>query len=156
MKLTESSYTPSQAIGIDLYWKYPRKYSSCIMSYSFNPESGLIIVFSEIVGPSGSIVLRLALDTGATGTMNVAPLITIGYDPSLAPDRVQVTTGSGVEYAPRFLISQFKALGQERYQFPVLAHTLPPSANIDGLLGLDFPREQDLYISFQRGSISLE
>jgi len=82
------------------------------MSYSFNPESGLVIVSSEIFGPSGSIVLRLALDTGATGTMiNVAPLITVGYDPSLAPDRVDVTTGSGVEYAPRFLISKLQALG---------------------------------------------
>ena len=76
------------------------------MSYSFNPQRGLVIVQAELFGPSGSIVLRLALDTGATGTMiNVAPLTTIGYDPSLAPDRVQVTTGSGVEYAPRIAIA---------------------------------------------------
>ena len=63
------------------------------MTYSFNAHRGLVIIPTEVVGPSGSIVLRLALDTGATATMmNVAPLTTVGYDPSLAPERVQVTT----------------------------------------------------------------
>ena len=67
------------------------------MNYTFDAQRGLVIVQAELFGPTGSIVLRLALDTGATGTMiNVAPLTAIGYDPSLAPDRVQVTTGSGV------------------------------------------------------------
>ena len=126
------------------------------MNYPFNAQRGLIVIQAEIQGPSGSIVLRLALDTGATGTMiNVAPLITIGYDPSLTPDRVQVTTGSGVEYAPRLSVLRIKAMGQERQHFPVLAHTLPPSASIDGLLGLDFLRGQTLRIDFQRGVIVL-
>lgn len=59
------------------------------MSYSFNPQRILVVVQAELFGPSGSIVLRLALDTGATGTMiNIAPLTTIGYDASLAPERV--------------------------------------------------------------------
>ena len=97
-----------------------------------------------------------ALDTGATGAMvNVAPLATIGYDPSLVPDRVQVTTGSGVEFAPRIWVSRIKALGQERGNFPVLAHTLPPSASIDGVLGLDFLRAQVLNIDFRQGTITL-
>ncbi len=124
------------------------------MSYSFNPQRGLVVVQAELFGPSGSIVLRLALDTGATGTMiNVAPLTTIGYDPSLAPDRVQVTTGSGVEYAPRITVTRIKAMGQERSHFPVLAHTLPPSASVDGLLGLDFLRGQIVNIDFRQGTI---
>ncbi len=59
------------------------------MSYSFDPKHGLVVVHAEIFGPFGSIILSLALDTGATGTMiNIAPLIAVGYDPSLAPDRV--------------------------------------------------------------------
>ena len=126
------------------------------MKYLFNPEHGLVIVQTEVFGPSGSIVLRLALDTGATGTMiNVAPLTAVGYDPSLAPDRVQVTTGSGVEFAPRVSVTQIKAMGQERSRFPVLAHTLPPSASVDGLLGLDFLRGQIVKIDFRQGKISL-
>jgi hypothetical protein len=46
-------------------------------------------------------------------------------------------------------------MGQERNHFPVLAHTLPPSASVDGLLGLDFLREQVIQIDFRQGIISL-
>jgi predicted aspartyl protease len=85
------------------------------VSFTFNARRGLIIVRAELFGPSGSIVLRLALDTGATATMvNVGPLAAVGYDPSLAVARVQVTTGSGVEYVPRIEVSRIKVLGQER------------------------------------------
>jgi predicted aspartyl protease len=127
------------------------------VSYSFDPQRGLIVVEAEVFGPSGSIVLRLAVDTGATGTMiNVAPLTAVGYDASLAPDRVQVTTGSGVEFAPRLIVVRMKAMGQDRSNFGVLAHTLPPSASVDGLLGLDFFRGHILSIDFRRGKISLD
>ena len=92
-------------------------------------------------GRVGSAVLRLALDTGATGSVvNVGMLVAIGYDPALVPDRVQVTTGSGVEFVPRVRLDRILALGQERTGFPVLGHTLPPSAGVDSLLGLDFFR----------------
>ena len=71
----------------------------------------MIIVRSELFGPSGIIILRLALDTGATSTMiSVGPLAAVGYDPSLVSDRVQVTTGSGVEFVPRIQISRLTAL----------------------------------------------
>jgi hypothetical protein len=56
------------------------------MSPAFDPHQGLIIVNTEIVGESGSAVLRLALDTGATTTLiNAAMLLSIGYDPALSP-----------------------------------------------------------------------
>src|SRR5437867_6923759 len=102
------------------------------MSFSFNPNQGLIIVQAELVGPSGSAILRLALDTGATGTLvNIGMLVSIGYDPALSPDRVQVTTGSGVEFVPRINLSKISTLGQEHFIFPILCHTLPPSTNVD-------------------------
>ena len=84
-------------------------------------------------------VLRLGLDTGATSTVvNVAMLAAIGCDPARAADRAEVTTGIGVEFASRIELKRLTALGQERFGFPVLGHTLPPSAGVDGLLGLDF------------------
>lgn len=82
-------------------------------------------------------------------------LVSIGYDPALVPDRIQVTTGSGVEYLPRVTLSKMAVLGQERARFPVLCHTLPPSAGIDGLLGLDFVRGKTVMIDFRAGQISL-
>jgi predicted aspartyl protease len=99
----------------------------------------------------------LAVDTGATSTLvNVAMLVAIGCEPALAADRVQVTTGSGVEFAPRVELQRLAALGQERFEFPVLGHTLPPSAGVDGLLGLDFFRGLRLTIDFRAGQLDLD
>ena len=126
------------------------------MSNAFNAQHGLIIVRAEVFGPTGSIVVRLALDTGATGTLaNVGLLTSIGYDVSAASDRVQITTGNGVEYVPRIVVSRLRTLGQERATFPILSHTLPPSASIDGLLGLDFLRGHELYLDFRSGYLAL-
>jgi hypothetical protein len=109
------------------------------MSLPFEPTHGLIIMHAAVDGPSGSAVLRLALHTGATGTLiNVGMLVALGYDSALIPERIQVTTGSGVEFVPRVALDKIVALGQERTNFPVLGHTLPLSAGIDGVLGLDF------------------
>ena len=126
------------------------------MSFPFDSQQGLIVIRTELWGPAGSIVLRLALDTGATGTVvNIGMLVTIGYDPALAPDRIQITTGSGVEFVPRVTLDKMTALGQERTDFPVMGHTLPPSAGIDGLLGLDFFRGQSLALDFRTGQVTL-
>jgi hypothetical protein len=126
------------------------------MSLSFDPRQGLIVVRAELWGPTGSAILQLALDTGATGTLvNVGMLVAVGYDPALAPDRFQVTTGSGVEFVPRITLDKIVTLEQERQGFPVLGHTLPPSAGVDGLLGLDFFRGQTLTIDFRAGEIKL-
>jgi hypothetical protein len=70
--------------------------------------------------------------------VNVAMLVAIGYDPALESDKVQVTTGSGVEFAPRVELRRMTALGRERYGLQVLGHTLPPGTGVDGLMGLDF------------------
>ncbi len=106
------------------------------MSIDFDPRDGLIIVSAELTGPTGTAILRLALDTGATGTLiNASMLVAVGYDLALAPERIETTTGSGVEFAPRTAVSRISALGHTREDFPILGHTLPPSAGVDGLLG---------------------
>ena len=126
------------------------------MSVAFNAASGLVLIGAELEGPTGAALVRLAVDTGATATLlNVAILVAVRYDPALAPSRVQVTTGSGVEYAARLTVSRLRALGQERTGFSVLGHTLPPSAGVDGLLGLDFMRGPALSIDFRRGLVDL-
>jgi len=126
------------------------------VSHSFNPRHGLILVRAELSGPRGAGTLTLARDTGATTTtINAGLLVAVGYDPSSAPARVEMTTGSAVEYAPRFPVSRIMALGQERVDFPVIAHTLPPSASVDGLLGLDFFRGQELNLNFRTGVVVL-
>ena len=124
------------------------------MSFPFHPNQGLVVVRAEVFGASGSAVLQLALDTGATSTVvSIEMLVAIGGDPALAPERVQVTTGSGIAFAPRVVLDKISALGQERTQFPVLGHTLPASAGVDGLLGLDYFRGGCLTIDFRAGQM---
>lgn len=127
------------------------------MSFSFDPEDGLVVVNVELKGPSGSAVLRLALDTGATRTLvNAALLMSIGYDPAASSDRYEMTTGSGVEYVPQIIVSEVKALGQKRSDFAVWCHTLPPSTGVDGVLGVDFFRRRILKIDFRAAKLSVE
>jgi len=117
----------------------------------------LIVVRAELTGPTGSGILQLALDTGATSTLiNVAMLVAIGYDPALTTERVKVTTGSGVEFAPRVELQRLTALRQERYGREVLGHTLPPSTGVDGLLGLDFFRGLRLNVDFRTGHLRID
>ena len=71
------------------------------MSLSFNPQKGLIIIPTRLWGPQGDSVVRLALDTGATGSMiNWDILVLLGYDPAAVQSRIQMTTGSSVEFVP--------------------------------------------------------
>ncbi|MCY3022859.1 MAG: retropepsin-like aspartic protease [Planctomycetota bacterium] len=127
------------------------------MSRPFSPAAGLVVVQTRLVGPGGTVLARLALDTGATGSMlNWDIAVLLGYDPAASPNRVQVTTGSGVEFAPRIAIESVEALGQARRDFPVLCHTLPPSATVDGLLGLDFLRGNRLVVDFRTGVVELD
>jgi predicted aspartyl protease len=125
------------------------------MTVPFRPHRGLIIVDAEVEGPTGNKVVHLALDTGATRTLiNQRLLVSVGYDP-VAARQVPFTTGSGGAVAPRIPLSKFKALGQERTNFLVICHTLPPNVAADGLLGLDFFRGQSLTIDFRNGLITL-
>jgi predicted aspartyl protease len=126
------------------------------MSLVFDPSKGLIVVPTRLFGPSGDTVVRLALDTGATtSVVNQDVIVFLGYDPAIAPDRVQMTTGSSVEFVARIKLEKLQALGQERLDFPVLCHTLPPTATVDGLLGLDFFRGLELIIDFRLGTVTL-
>ena len=125
------------------------------MMATFNPSRGLIVIPTRLFGQQSDSIVRLALDTGATHSMiNWDIAVFLGYDPASSDQRIQVTTGSGVEYAPRILIKQMEALGRIKNDFPVLCHTLPPSATVDGLLGLDFFRGACMSIDFKNGQVT--
>jgi len=127
------------------------------MSLGFDSQAGLIVVPTKLYGPTGDVVVRLALDTGATTSMvNWDLLVLVGYDPAVVTARIQVTTGSGVEFVPRLEIEKIEALGQTRQRFSVLCHTLPPSAIVDGVLGLDFVRGRRLTVDFRQGVVDLD
>lgn len=126
------------------------------MSYSFAPRQGLIVVETEVEGPSGNVVLRLALDTGATDTLiNRTMLLLAGYDPAQASAFRRITTAGGATTVPQLALTRISALGHDCAGFLVLCHSLPPGTGVDGLLGLDFLRGKTLTVDFRSGSLTL-
>jgi predicted aspartyl protease len=125
--------------------------------FPFNPKRGLIRVQVDLSGPAGQTVVYLALDTGATSTLiGLGALQLAGYDPTVVGQKMQIITGSGTVQAYRLPVASLAALGQTRTGFPVIAHTLPPGASVDGVLGLDFLRGNVLTIDFIQGEINLD
>jgi len=111
------------------------------MSHRFNLQQRLIVIPVRLSGPAGDTIVHLALDTGASGSLvNTEVMVLLGYDPATAPERMQITTGSGIEFCARLSIERIEAVGRTLERFPLLCHTLPPSTQLDGLLGLDFFR----------------
>ncbi len=127
------------------------------MSQVFDPRHGPILVQAEVTGPDRSLALQLILDTGATTSLlNETVLLALGYDLAGVTDRAQMTTGSLVASVPKVILTRLTALGRHRFGFPVLAYTLPVSASVHGLLGLDFLRDGVLTIDFRAGQITLK
>lgn len=127
------------------------------MSLHFDPEAGAVIVPARLLGPDAEVVARLALDTGATlSVLNWELVVFLGYDPGILPARIQIVTASSVEFVPQIAIEQIETLGKERRNFPVLCHSLPPSATVDGLLGLDFFRGERLVLDFRAGTVTVD
>jgi predicted aspartyl protease len=124
------------------------------MKIKFDASQGLIVIPTRLYGSQGDTIVRLALDTGATSSMiNWDIAVLLGYDPASVKERIQITTGSGVEFAPRITMKKIEVMGRSLENFLMLCHTLPPSSTVDGLLGLDFFRGERLILDFQLGIV---
>jgi Aspartyl protease len=126
------------------------------VTFSFHPARGLIPVPVDLKGPAGQTLVRLALDTGATGTMiGLAPLQLVGYDPTSMGLPISANTAGGVIQAYRLPVLALTGLGQTRNNFLVAARDLPLGSSVEGVLGLDFLRGNILTIDFIQGAITL-
>ncbi len=127
------------------------------MKFSFKPDYGLIYVRVGISRGDREAILNLALDIGASATIiSSKKLLEVGYDLDKPEDEIYITTGSGLIFVPKLTIEKLTALGKTKEKFTVIAHDLPPTASVDGVLGLDFLRENILTIDFKQGFIELE
>jgi clan AA aspartic protease (TIGR02281 family) len=117
-----------------------------------DPNAPIIIVSVEIGGESGSKLVDMALDTGATYVMipwQVAEAL--GHDPAVSTRRVNLTTASSVEIAPLITLRWVRALDQEFTDVDAACHDLPPGSRVQGLLGLSFLKYFDVDLHFLRG-----
>lgn len=127
------------------------------MKFPFKSDYGLIFIEARLQGIEKDVALILALDTGATGTVISAKrLDEAGYNLKNFDDEIYITTGSDVITVPKIEIENLTALGKSKENFAVIAHDLPPSASVDGVLGLDFLRGSILTVDFVEGEIELE
>jgi hypothetical protein len=127
------------------------------MSFPFNPHGGLIIVPVTLGGPQREVIVELALDTGATATViNQNALQYAGFQLDEAGRPAEIATGSGIESVPEVRLDSIHALGKAETDFSILCHSFPPSATVDGVLGLDFLRGERLVIDFRAGLLALE
>lgn len=123
----------------------------------FDQTRGPIVVPAAIWGPRTGADALLLLDTGALSTVISIELVEhIGYDVAQAPQPVRIITASRVQRAHRVPVAKVMALGKERRDFPVIAHTLPPVARVDGVLGLDFFRGHRLIVDLREGWVRLD
>lgn len=126
--------------------------------FSLPKSESLILVNAELTGPTGSIFVTLALDTGCTRTV-IQPgyLRAIGYVPERDGKPLQVLTASKLEKAYSLKVKGFSALGRVVSDLAITAQPLPPAFQIDGLLGLNFFKKLKgrLIIDFGSEEISL-
>jgi predicted aspartyl protease len=126
------------------------------VTFAFDPTKGLILVEAEIAGPTTSVAVQLALDTGATDSfLDESWLAIAGYTPADATNKFDVLTASGTISVFEVPLTSLTALGQTRTIFPIQAHSFPPGTSHDGVLGLDFLRGNVLTLDFTRGQITL-
>jgi len=127
------------------------------MKFNFDKKTGLILVPVTIKGSIKIVEAVFAVDTGAsTSLVNFDVLQNAGYSKKDAIETTTITTGSRIEHVHIFKVGSIKALDLIRRNFEVISHDLPITTFIDGLLGLNFFKHKDLFISFKNGEIELE
>ncbi len=116
----------------------------------------LLATRAFLKGKGGTKVLTLLIDTGSTYTIiPVEILESLGSSPAQSTDHVRIVTGNGILMVPRVVIPVFHCLGQEKMNFSVIGHTLPPAGPIDGLLGMDFLTQTKARIDIENAGIEL-
>jgi predicted aspartyl protease len=98
----------------------------------------LLLGQAEIGGPQGTRRLWLLLDTGSNYTVvAVEALEAIGCSPATSKDHIRVTTADGVLIAPRIRTEALTVFERRLPGALIIAHDLPFTGPIDGLLGMD-------------------
>mgnify|MGYP003436014122 FL=1 len=106
------------------------------MKFRFKADYGLVYVRVKVHCGDTEVILNLALDTGASGTIiSGKKLREVGYNLDNPEDEIYITTGSGLIFVPKITIDKLTALGKEKSNFVVIGHDFPPTSSVDGVVG---------------------
>ena len=98
----------------------------------------LLLCYASVEGPFGRHDGTLLVDTGSNYTVfSVEVLERIGCSPAASREHVRILTGSGVVVAPRVRAIALTIFDRRIDAADLIAHDLPFSGPIDGLLGMD-------------------
>lgn len=124
--------------------------------FKLTSEKGLLLCRVQIWGKGEPLLLKLAIDTGATRTI-IPPeaALSIGINPARSKKTTEITTGSGTVICPVVIISKFSCFGVTLKKLSVVCHNLPPESPVEGLLGLDFLRAAKIILNFAQEVIEI-
>ena len=122
----------------------------------FDPNA-FLLVFPCRVEYQRSIILDLALDTGATTTIvcNEA-LVAIGCTPEALTEFASFGDASATHLVPKINLKSFSLDEAKVENLEVLCYTIPEEHGIDGVIGLNFLRHFNLTLNFNQGILTLE
>jgi predicted aspartyl protease len=130
---------------------------SQVLIYRLERRDYLFYVRCAVGASDGRIkVARLLVDTGARRTVLPMRLLKeVGLDLDSPMRKIRVTAAGGVLQVPTFRVPWLNCVGSRLENFEALALDLPPSAEVDGLLGMDFLTEVKATLDVERGEIRL-
>jgi predicted aspartyl protease len=131
---------------------------SKVLIYGLERRDYLLYVRCAIGANDGRTkVARLLIDTGARRTVLPMRLLKeVGLDLDAPMRKIRVTAAGGVLLVPIFSVPWLSCVGSRLENFEVLALDLPPSAEVDGLLGMDFLTQVKATLDMERGEIRLK
>ena len=103
------------------------------------------------------VVTKAAIDTGSTFTVVHSDIIHfLGATPEVLRGSVSVATAKGLQESPRVKLDKISSMGKTIKGFEVLCHDLPPTARVQGLLGVNFLQHFKMVINYKRGYVELQ
>ena len=118
-------------------------------------KRGQVVVVEVML--NNSVPARLVVDTGATYTMiSAATAKELSIDPQRAPRTMPFQTANGVIQAPLTNLESVIVGGMEVKNLTAAIHDAVPSAQVAGLLGLNFLSNFRLDIDTEKGILHLE
>ena len=118
-------------------------------------KRGQVVVVEVML--NNTVPVRLVVDTGATYTMiSTATAKELSIDPQRAQRTMPFQTANGVIQAPLANLESVIVGGMEMKNLTAAIHDAVPSAQVAGLLGLNFLSNFRLDIDTEKGMLHLE